>query len=65
MLTGTAAFPHSAQAVLLYNEAFELGVSKQCFRLYLECISAVFSTILKAKTKMQQVQAAINKFCHL
>lgn len=65
MLTGTAAFLHPPEAVSFYNEAFELGVFKQCFRFYFEYMSVMFFTILKVKMKIQQVQASINKFCHL
>lgn len=65
MLTGTAAFLHSLEAVLFYNEAFELDVFKRCFRFYFEYMSVMFFTILKVKMKTQQVQASINKFCHL
>lgn len=65
MLTGAAAFLHSPEAVLFYNEAFELDAFKRCFRFYFEYMSVLFFTILKVKMKTQQVQASINKFCHL
>lgn len=65
MLTGTTAFLHYPGAGFLYNEAFELEVFKRCFRFCFEYVSAMFFTLLKVKMKMQQVQASINKFCHL